>query len=133
MLWRLYYGDGTTVTGVTRAEWMAAPARNVVGLVQTSERLGRSVMPADLFHWAPWMDRPFGTDEYGIRDHLLEVGAIEPEQSMSSVSSSLLFKYGIKIGRMLNNADWEKIWKMMVRDQDFPVKSSNNQAERVPA
>ena len=131
-MWRLYYGDGTTVDGITKTEWIAAPAQNVVGLVQSSERTGRSIQPADLFHWAPWMDRPFGVDQWGVIDHLLEIGAITTRKSINSIPVGTLFSRGIKIGRMLNNDDWQVLWKRMVKDPDFPVKSSNNEAERVP-
>ena len=131
--WRLYYGDGTTVTGDKRDEWDAAPPRNVVGLVQQSDALGRSVMPSDLFFWPPWLERPFGTDHWGVIDYLCECGSLEIEDSVSELPVEIFFARGIKIGRMLNNYEWKIIWKRMVNDPDFPVKSSNNEAERVPS
>lgn len=130
-MWRLYYGDGATVDGVTRTEWISAPARNVVGLVQASERTGRSVQPADLFHWAPWMDRPFGVDQWGVIDHLIEIGEITQQKALNSIPAETLFSRGIKIGRMLNNDEWQVIWLRMVNDPGFPVKSNREATERV--
>ena len=132
MAWRLYYGDGDTSEGFSRDDWLKSPARNVVGLVQSSDRVGRTILPADYFHWPPWLDRPFGTDQWGVIDHLLEIGVMEPSDPISSVPPNVLFANGIKLGRMLNNNDWQKIWVRMTEDPGFPRKSNPEKWERVP-
>lgn len=82
-MWTIYYSDGSTVTGHSESDWLAAPNTQVQVVVEwrvpgITERPWRGVI--DRFLWT-------GEDRY------------DP------------FGWGVKFGELIPDADYQRIWE----------------------
>ena len=131
-VWRIYYGDGSTVEGDTRAEWVAAPARNVQVVVASDtfppgdvRNVGRVLAHAhDFYLWAPRMPLPWGVDGIGLLDHLLEANRITADITLSQLSIAQLTAWGVKMARTISDSEFDAILQRAMNDPGFPPKSA---------
>jgi len=135
MKWKLYYGDGTTFCDEDGA-WEDAPSRNVQALVTDHKDVGYEVNEGSdgwlqNYIWWPGAAAPWGTDSYGTLDYLVEVGALEMGEPISSLSMQELIDAGVKIGRTINTSRFVEIHMEAAHDDYFPPKSARTRKERV--
>lgn len=113
--WKIYYGDDTEYTNVDGPPELA-PKRNVqiigVSDYHTGHRLERE---NDYYVWAPERGGWRGCDQFGLYDYLIDPG----------------FKI-VLFGRMLNNAEFARIFKKAQNDPDLPRRSAYLKEERRP-
>lgn len=109
LLWRIYYGDGTTFDNLD-GEPADAPPWNVQAVVQRDPDVGRSISRSNDFyvwHNGQWWEM----DLFGLIDYLIRTGLV-------------------KFGRTLGNRDYAAVLDRAVNDPDFPAKSAWHKLER---
>lgn len=86
--WRIYYGDGSVVTGTTEPEWTAAPAEDVQVVV---------LMEPYPHNFRPWR---------GVSDRQIWTGddTYDP------------FGWGVKHGKLISRRRYDAIWKRAFGD-----------------
>lgn len=131
MEWKLWYTDRSTYSSED-GPWVEATARGVAGLLYPSPKAGVYVDTDDFYLWPDWSDHPYAADAWGLVDHLLHWGVLDPDQPLSDVPFSVLREAGVKLGRTLSAEDWEPLYLEMANDPDFPDKSAHHRDERVP-
>lgn len=134
--WKLYYGDGSTFSD-SDGSWEDAPARNVQALVTDHKDVGYEVNEGSSgwlqnYIWWPGEAAPWGADEYGTMDYLVEVGALELGEPMNSLSLQEIMDAGVKIGRTINTSRFMEIYREAINDDYFPPKSARARKERPP-
>lgn len=134
MKWKLYYGDGSTFSDED-GSWEDAPALDVQALVCEDSDVGYELNEGSdgwiqNYIWWPEASRPWGVDAYGSLDYLVEVGALELGEPISTMSLQDLIDAGMKIGRSINSKRFEEIHQRAARDDYFPAKSARTRMER---
>ena len=135
--WRIYYGDGTTVEGTTRAEWTAAPMANVQVLVSrdplplsSPRSVGRLVFyGAPFYIWGVSSPIPTAADGVGLLDDLFARGLIADTATVEKLSLRNLNAWGVKIGRTIAVDGFDDILKRATDDPGFPIKSGTRPGE----
>lgn len=121
MLWRIYYGDGTTFDN-TQGSPDAAPGVDVQHVVCRDTRpgtdpshVGRYIVSGKFAYWyddGEW----WGGDQFGLWDYLARPG----------------LKI-VKFGRSIANDRWLALYQRVLADPDFPPKSAYVSGEYNPA
>ena len=108
MVWRVYYGDGTTYSGTVED----TPTRDVQVIAQSSPEHGwTATAGTDYYVWRS--GRWFGVDKFGLYDYLIEPGW-----------KKVLF------GRTLTSQEYNAVWQRMMSDPDMPPKTGGPKKER---
>lgn len=111
--WRIYYGDGSTVTSADCAP-EDVPKRNVQCIVRPDEDAGRLVeRENDNYVWDYSRNNWKGVDQFGLYDYLIEPGV-----------KIVLF------GRTISEAEYSAILERATSDPDLPPKSAWRKTER---
>lgn len=113
MDWRIYYGDGSTVTSDDCTP-SVVPKRNVQCIVRPDPDVGRLVeRENDYYVWCDQRDNWKGVDQFGLFDYLIEPGV-----------KIVLF------GRTLIESEYKEVLMRAVNDPDMPPKSAWHKHER---
>lgn len=130
--WRIYYGDGTTVEGDTRAQFVAAPARDVQ-VVATIDfyplssvyNVGRLTQHGlDYYAWPAGATLPRPMDAVGVLDALVQDGVATVASKLGDFSLLQLATAGVKFGRWLDKVAFLRILDRATTDPGFPAKSA---------
>ena len=109
LLWRIYYGDGSTFSNLD-GEPVDAPSFDFQCVVQPDELVGRSVMAGwDWYYYRPDLNEWWGSDLPGLLDHLLHRLPVE----------------AVCQGRHSYNPVYSSIIKRAQEDPDFPKRSAS--------
>lgn len=110
MEWKIYYQDGSTFSS-DDGDVSEAPAWGVEVIVEPNELVGRELhVRTDYYLYLK--DRWESVDFIGLIDFLAnELGIL-------------------KIGRIMNRVDYQKILNIAINDSDFPKKSGWLQDEQ---
>ncbi|MGK2965506.1 MAG: hypothetical protein ACSLFM_07855 [Tepidiformaceae bacterium] len=135
--WRIYYGDGTTVEGTTRAEWTAAPSANVQVVVardplplDSPRNIGRVVFYGSPYYiWGVSSPIPTSADGVGLLDDLLARGLIADTATVEKLSLRNLTAWGVKIGRTIAIQSFDDILVAAINAPGFPIKSGTRPGE----
>ena len=130
--WRIYYGDDTTAEGDTRAEFIAAPARNVQVIVTVDfypldsvYNVGRlTPSGADYYMWPVNVALPIPMDAIGVLDRLIEQRAATLDSNLADFSIAQLSLAGVKIGRWIDKIAYLTLLDRAIADPGFPAKSA---------
>lgn len=110
MIWKVYYGDGSTFSGPVHL----TPTRDVQVVVQSDPDHGwRATSNRDYYIWRD--DHWEGVDIFGLYDYLVDPGW-----------KRVLF------GRTLLRSEYNAIWQQMMADPDMPPKTGSPKQERRP-
>ena len=131
-LFRIYYGDGTTVEGDTQAQWNAAPERNVQVVVVADalplsdpRSIGRAVYRGVPFYiWPSGGDRPVPADVIGLLDDLNLKGLVPDTATVAGQSLQKLKTWGVKTGRTITDVGYDALLLRATDDPGFPRKSA---------
>lgn len=114
MRWKIFYGDGTSVTDED-CEPENVPKRDVQAITVEDKDRGRRVEYSTDFYI--WTDHGWrGCDQFGFFDYLISPG-----------SKVVLF------GRSLSDAEYNKVLHTATHDDYLPAKSAWGELERRPA
>ena len=109
--WKVYYGDGSTLSN-EQVEAENLPGRNIVCIINRHLDVGRQIVTRHDYYWFDevWS----GGDVFGLYDYLLIPGW-----------KKVLF------GRTLRTDQYEKILSSAFLDSDFPIKSAKLPGENI--
>ena len=111
-MWRIYYGDGSTLDGV---DPFSVPGLDVQAIVQADPDVGRYVLHHCDFYWWVLEDQQWHQgDHFGLWDYLQRPG---PKK--------------VVFGRSLDNLAYKAILARAQSDPGFPVKSASRPGEGV--
>lgn len=88
--WRIYYADGEVVHGAGETDWRNAPSEGVQVIVRFPR-----------LHGPRWV-----VDGHPIVDRDMWTG--EPQYDP--------FRWGVKFGSLITNADYDRIWRQACAD-----------------
>jgi hypothetical protein len=113
LLWRIYYGDGSTYSNEDGSPF-AAPPDNVQAVVYVDKEHGRIINAMRDFYW--WVEAEnewWGGDLFGVWDYLRQPG---PKK--------------VIFARSVNHAQYNAVIKEALATPDFPPKSAIAPGER---
>lgn len=120
--WKLYYHDGTTFSD-DDGDWLEAPSRGVIGLEYVDHTTGRARDSNDFYINPPW-GHPWGADQWGVLDLLIETGVMSESDRLSDLSTEQMAAAGVKFGRSVSNEAWRAFMRWMDKDEELPPKHS---------
>ena len=137
VVWRIYYGDGTTAEGDTQAGWDAAPALGVQAVVAADElplsdvrSIGRAVYFGMPFYiWLYRGATPIACDVIGLLDNLVQRGLATLDSRIADFSLNDLAGFGVKTGRSISADLFDQILVAATHDPGFPAKSATRAGE----
>lgn len=132
--WRIYYADGSTFSSDEGA-WLDVPSPvGFEGVVHPDPANGRAIEHLKPMYFFPsWADHPWGCDEWGAMDLLLQLGVATPDQSPNDIPLRVLFDHGIYLGRSISTEEFNVIYERMKTDSDFLPMSAEERRVRRPA
>jgi hypothetical protein len=134
MRWKLYYADLSTFSSED-GEWSDAPSQGVVGLAIPHPDHGRQILSGDAYLLQEGHREPQASDVFGVLAHLIAQGQ-SPGLPLYRVSAQEMWNAGVKFGHNVDNDDWARLWKWMVKDADttWPERSARAYgSERSPS
>lgn len=130
MMWKLYYHDGTSYSS-DDGDWLDAPPWGVMGVAYLSERFGYGRDTNDFYVFPPWATvAPWAADQWGVLDQLIQAGIITADDRISELAPQTLIDAGIKFGRSVDAAEWQRVQRMMIDDPELPHTSGTFTHER---
>ena len=119
LLWRNYYGDGTTYSNLDGPPELA-PGVDLQVIVTTDSENGRCMISGgnagrrdDYYWWNPEREEWWVGDLFGLYDYLQQPGWRK-----------------VIFGRSLGKEAFKKIWQRALTDPDFPPKTAWRPHER---
>lgn len=122
MRWKIYYADGSTFSW-SNGSWEQAPRWAVLFLLTEDRQHGRYVdFGHDFYIWWPGAEKPWGVDMIGLIDYLRQTEDEQAHLRLCEIDWERL--PGVKYGRLIGRAEFEKMHTLANNDPDFPARTA---------
>jgi hypothetical protein len=128
--WKLWYADGSTFCDQD-GDFADAPHLGALVLATEDPDVGRELdwgPRGEFFAWWPGKTKPWGFDRTGILDYLLTQDWPETTR-LADLSLDAWRTSGVKVGRSVDNHEWQAILATVIADDYLPLKSATNARE----